>query len=83
VSGNVITAHWREVESVHDARRELADHLVNRLSGKWSVMYEVATREIPERSLLCLKRTANYLPRERAGHLRGAHPNCDFAVPFA
>jgi hypothetical protein len=39
-----------------DARRELADYLVSRLSGKRSAMYEVATREIPERSLLCLKR---------------------------
>jgi DNA-binding transcriptional MerR regulator len=54
-----IAAHWREVESVHDARRELADYLVNRLSGKGSVMYEVATREIPERSLLCLKRNVD------------------------
>jgi DNA-binding transcriptional MerR regulator len=54
-----IAAHWREVESVHDARRELADYLVNRLSGKRSVMYEVATREIPERSLLCLKRNVD------------------------
>ncbi len=54
-----ISAHWREVESAHDARRELADYLVNRLSGKWSVMYEVATREIPERSLLCLKRNVD------------------------
>jgi DNA-binding transcriptional MerR regulator len=51
-----IAAHWRKVESVHDARRELADYLVNRLSGKSYVMYEVATREIPERSVLCLKR---------------------------
>jgi DNA-binding transcriptional MerR regulator len=51
-----IAAYWREVESKHDARRELADYLVNRLSGKRSVMYEVATREIPERTLLCLKR---------------------------
>jgi DNA-binding transcriptional MerR regulator len=51
-----IAAHWREVESSHDARRELADYLVSRLSGKRSVMYEVATRDIPERSLLCLKR---------------------------
>jgi DNA-binding transcriptional MerR regulator len=51
-----IAAYWREVESAHDARRELADYLVNRLSGKRSVMYEVATREIPERSILCLKR---------------------------
>ena len=54
-----IAAHWREVESAHDARRELADYLVDRLSGKRSVMYEVATREIPERSLLCLKRNVD------------------------
>ncbi len=54
-----IAAHWREVESAHDARRELADYLVNRLSGKRSVMYEVATREMPERSVLCLKRNVD------------------------
>jgi DNA-binding transcriptional MerR regulator len=54
-----IAAHWREVESAHYARRELADYLVNRLSGKSSVMYEVATREIPERSVLCLKRNVD------------------------
>ncbi len=54
-----IAAHWREVESAHDARRALADYLVNRLSGKRSVMYEVATREMPERSLLCLKRSVD------------------------
>jgi DNA-binding transcriptional MerR regulator len=51
-----IAEHWRDAETAHDARRELADYLVNRLRGKRSVMYEVATREIPERSLLCLKR---------------------------
>lgn len=54
-----IAAHWREVESAHDARRELADYLVNRLSGKRTVMYEVATRDMPERSLLCLKRNVD------------------------
>jgi DNA-binding transcriptional MerR regulator len=54
-----IAAHWREVESVHDARRDLANYLVNRLSGKRSVMYQVATREIPERSVLCLKRNVD------------------------
>jgi len=51
-----IAEHWRGAEAAHDARRGLADHLVSRLSGKKSVMYEVATRVIPERSLLCLKR---------------------------
>jgi DNA-binding transcriptional MerR regulator len=52
-----IAQHWRDAEATHDARRELADYLVGRLSGKKSVMYEVAIREMPERSLLCLKRT--------------------------
>ena len=51
-----VAEHWRGAEAAHGARRGLADHLVNRLSGKKSVMYEVATREMPERSLLCLKR---------------------------
>jgi len=54
-----IAAHWREVDSIHDTRRELADYLVNRLIGKRPVMYEVATREIPERSVLCLKRNVD------------------------
>ncbi len=55
-SAEQIAAHWGEVESTHDARRELADYLVDKLKGKRSFMYEVATREIPERSVLCLKR---------------------------
>jgi DNA-binding transcriptional MerR regulator len=51
-----IAEHWRDAEAAHDARRDLADYLVSRLRGKRPVMYEVATREMPERSLLCLKR---------------------------
>jgi DNA-binding transcriptional MerR regulator len=54
-----IAEHWRDAEAAHDARRELADYLVSQLSGKRSVMYEVATREMPERSLLCLKRNVD------------------------
>jgi len=54
-----IAEHWRDAEAAHDARRELADYLVSRLSGKRPVMYEVATREMPERSLLCLKRNVD------------------------
>jgi DNA-binding transcriptional MerR regulator len=54
-----IAAHWKSVESRHDAHRELADYLVNRLSGKRPVMYEVHTREIPERRVLCLKRNVD------------------------
>jgi DNA-binding transcriptional MerR regulator len=54
-----IAEHWRDAEAAHDARRELADYLVSRLRGKRSVMYEVATREMPERRLLCLKRNVD------------------------
>ena len=54
-----IAEHWRDAEAAHDARRDLADYLVNLLSGKRSVVYEVATREMPERSLLCLKRNVH------------------------
>ena len=55
-AATLIAEHWRHAEAAHDARRELADYLVNRMSGKRPVMYEVAMREIPERSLLCVKR---------------------------
>jgi DNA-binding transcriptional MerR regulator len=58
-AANQIETHWRKVESAHDARRELAEYLVNRLSGKKSVVYEVATREMPGRSVLCLKRNVD------------------------
>jgi DNA-binding transcriptional MerR regulator len=54
-----IAEHWRGAEAAHDARRELSDYLVSRLSGKRPVMYEVATREVPGRSLLCLKRNVD------------------------
>ena len=54
-----IAEYWRDAEAAHDARRDLADYLVSRLSGKRPVMYEVATREMPERSLLCLKRNVD------------------------
>jgi DNA-binding transcriptional MerR regulator len=51
-----IADYWSGVETEHAARRDLADAIVTRLRGTRSVMYEVGTREIPSRSLLCLKR---------------------------
>ena len=51
-----IAEYWAGVEAEHGARRDLADFIVKRLNGSRSVMYEVETREIPSRSLLCLKR---------------------------
>ncbi|HTG47156.1 MAG TPA: helix-turn-helix domain-containing protein [Actinomycetota bacterium] len=51
-----VRGFWAATEDEHSARRTLAAQLIDELSGKRSVMYEVGTREIPERSLLCLKR---------------------------
>ena len=50
---------WAGLEAEHAARRDLTDFLVARLIGKELVMYEVATREVPERHLLCLKRNVD------------------------
>ena len=51
-----LSAYWSQAEADHAARRTLAGHLVDQLTGKRSVMYEVALREVPDRSLLCLLR---------------------------
>lgn len=51
-----VASFWANVEEDHTARRELAGRLVDRLNGKRSAMYEVSTRALPDRSLLCLKR---------------------------
>ncbi len=47
---------WAATEAEHTARRALATYLIDDLSGKRSVSYEVGTREMPDRSLLCVKR---------------------------
>lgn len=54
-----VTAWWRDAEARHTAQRELVTALVDRLTGRTSAMYEVATRELPRRSLLCLKRNVD------------------------
>ena len=54
-----VTAFWREAEARHAGRRELVTALVDRLTGRSTVMYEVAAREMPQRSLLCLKRNVS------------------------
>ena len=57
-----VAEFWSEIESDHANRAELARRLVDRLNGKRSTMYEVQTREIPQRSLLCLKRHVDGYP---------------------
>jgi DNA-binding transcriptional MerR regulator len=54
-----VNAFWREAEALHAAQRELVTVLADRLAGRSTVMYEVATREMPQRSLLCLKRNVD------------------------
>ncbi len=51
-----IRAYWAATERERAAQRELVGYLVDRLQGKKSAVYEVAVREIPERSLLGLIR---------------------------
>jgi DNA-binding transcriptional MerR regulator len=54
-----VTSFWREAEIRHAGQRELVTAVVERLTGRSTVMYEVATREMPQRSLLCLKRNVD------------------------
>jgi DNA-binding transcriptional MerR regulator len=54
-----VSAYWSGAEADHSARRGLAGYLVDRLTGKGNVMYEVKIRDIPARSLLCLLRHAS------------------------
>lgn len=54
-----VTAFWREAAAAHTAQGGLVTALVDRLMGRSTVMYEVATREMPQRSLLCLKRNVD------------------------
>ena len=50
-----VEVHWAGVEADHAARRRLSAVVVDRLNGRSSVMYDVTTRSIPARSLLCLE----------------------------
>ena len=47
---------WAATDAEHTARRALATYLIDELSGKRSVMYEVSTRDIPARRVLTVKR---------------------------
>jgi DNA-binding transcriptional MerR regulator len=54
-----VTAFWRTAEARHAGQRELVTALVDRITGRKTVMYEVNAREMPQRSLLCLKRNVD------------------------
>jgi DNA-binding transcriptional MerR regulator len=54
-----VTAFWQEAESRHAGQRELVTSLIDRITGRSTVVYEVASREMPQRSLLCMKRNVD------------------------
>jgi DNA-binding transcriptional MerR regulator len=58
-AAGLVSAFWAATEREHSGRRQLAAYLVDQLNGKRTVMYDVAVRDIPERSLLCLQRAAS------------------------
>src|ERR1700683_4415365 len=51
-----IRAYWVGTEAEHTAQPLLVGHLVDRLHGKKSAMYEVTVRDMPARNLLSLMR---------------------------
>jgi DNA-binding transcriptional MerR regulator len=75
-----VGAYWSGAEADHVARRDLAGYLVDCLTGKRNVMYEVKVRDIPARSLLCLLRHASNqqevwdLGKEVTGMLKAQPP---------
>ncbi len=57
-TAGLVRAYWTAMESEHASRRQLAAYLVDRLNGKRNVMYDVAVRDIPARTVVCLLRHA-------------------------
>jgi DNA-binding transcriptional MerR regulator len=79
--------YWAAAEVEHAGRRDLARYLVNSLNGTETLMYDVAARDIPSRSLLCLKRNVDgragafALGKEFIGLLRDRNLLRDSDVP--
>jgi DNA-binding transcriptional MerR regulator len=53
-----IEKFWANAEAHHHDRRTLVTLLTRQLKGETIDMYDVTTREVPERTLLCLQRHA-------------------------
>jgi DNA-binding transcriptional MerR regulator len=72
-----VTAYWSGNEADQAVRRGLVGYLVDRLTGKKSVMQEIKVRDVHARSLLCLLRHASSeqevwdLGKEVIGMLKG------------
>jgi hypothetical protein len=44
-----VTGFWHEADTRHTGQRELVTALVDRLTGRSTAMYELLTRDMPER----------------------------------
>ena len=51
-----VADYWGRFEAQHADRRQLAGYLIDSFNAERLIMYEVKTRELPARSLLCLLR---------------------------
>ncbi|MFE7565670.1 MerR family transcriptional regulator [Streptomyces sp. NPDC057539] len=60
-----VAGYWTEVEERHAVRREVADHIRDRLSGRRTHMYEVKTIDTPEQAVLTERKhvLSDELPR--------------------
>jgi DNA-binding transcriptional MerR regulator len=58
-AAEMLSEFWASAGKLHRERQALVDFLVKQLQGDRTAMYEVTTRQIPKRTLLCLKRHTN------------------------
>jgi len=56
-----VRAFWNGAEVEHAVRRELVGMVVDHLKGARTVMIDVKTRQVPSRTVLCVKRTVEGL----------------------
>jgi DNA-binding transcriptional MerR regulator len=52
----LVRRHWERAQADHRARAGVVLYLLDRLEGRNPIMYQVATRQMPERTVLCLRR---------------------------
>ncbi|MDE3207116.1 MAG: MerR family transcriptional regulator [Acidobacteriota bacterium] len=55
-AAEMVRSYWQHTDAEHRRRAELAGYLLDRLQGGNPIMYQVTTREMPERAVLCTKR---------------------------
>jgi DNA-binding transcriptional MerR regulator len=54
-AAEMVRSYWQHADAEHRHRGDLAGYLLGRLQGRNPIMYEVTTREMPDRAVLCMK----------------------------